>query len=306
MIQIYSKSAKEKKVNILENPLPNVWINVENPTEEEMIKLTEEYQLDTSIIRDATDIHEVPRIEVEDKIVYIFTRFVYTDKEQYKTTPLLVIYRKNFIITITTTPFPRLHLFLEGKVSFNTKRRRALLLKILGQVNVTYTNYLNNLNKKLYSLTFHVEKISNKDIVQFISYENVLYELNSALVRIHTNFTTLHAGKIINFEEDEKDYVEDLMLESIQLIQITKENLRTIVNIREAYSTIITNNLNQVIKLFTSLTVILTLPTIIASLYGMNVNLPFANSPFAFAGIVIVIAAIMIAILFVFSRKNWL
>jgi magnesium transporter len=89
-------------------------------------------------------------------------------------------------------------------------------------------------------------------------------------------------------------------------MEISRSNIKNIVNLREAYSTILTNNLNRVIKLFTSITVLLTIPTIISSIYGMNVQLPFDKNPLAFFGIIIVILTISASLFYLFNKKQWL
>ena len=114
------------------------------------------------------------------------------------------------------------------------------------------------------------------------------------------------SGKHFKLYEEDKDLIEDLLLSNTQLIELSQNNLRTIVNIREGYSTIMTNNLNRIIKLFTSLTVILTIPTMIASIYGMNINLPLANNPLAFIIIMTSIIIISIILLIIFIKNDWL
>jgi len=106
--------------------------------------------------------------------------------------------------------------------------------------------------------------------------------------------------------EDDRDLVEDIQLENQQIVESAKANLKTIQNIRSSYTAIVTNNLNGVIKLLTSLTIILTIPTILGSLYGMNVPLPFSESPHAFSTIALVAAVAMGAAAFFFSRRNWM
>ncbi|HRN71314.1 MAG TPA: CorA family divalent cation transporter, partial [Candidatus Woesebacteria bacterium] len=102
------------------------------------------------------------------------------------------------------------------------------------------------------------------------------------------------------------DLMEDLLLNNDQLIQLSKENLKSIVNIRDAYSTIITNNTNRVIRFFTSVTVILTIPTIVASIYGMNVALPYSNDPYVFLGIMGFITIISAGLVVMFLYNDWL
>ena len=134
----------------------------------------------------------------------------------------------------------------------------------------------------------------------------MLNEFLSDLIPTNSIINTLLANRNFKFTEDERDLLEDIKLSNNQLIELSKANLKTIVNIREAYSTIMTNNLNRVIKLFTSLTVLLTIPTIIASIYGMNVQLPFADQSWVFAGIIGLIILILAGLSLIFIRNEWL
>lgn len=308
MVKMYfkNKSQREKAMHELEAFRTNAWVYVEDPTTDELQALVDQFALDESLLHDAIDMHEVPRIEVEDTIIYIYTRFAFQDDDHVSTAPLMIALKKDCILTISPKKLPGLESLLSGKVEVTTVQGTMLVLRLFMLVNTTYNTYLNSMSKKLRSLSVRVEKIKNRDIIQFVNYENVLYDLNSALVRINRILTSLLGGKIITFTEPEMDIVEDLSLENVQLTQISQESLRSIVNIREAYSTIMTNNLNYIIKLFTSLTVILTIPTITGTLYGMNVRLPFAQSPMAFFGIVLLtLAAVLISVI-IFMYKDWL
>ena len=306
MIKIYSKLTKEKLPATLEDYRKNTWVYVENPTPGERDVLVDFYGLDRGLLTDAADIHEVPRYEIEDGIIYIFTRFAFIVNDLIDTTPMLIVIKRDYIITISNEAFPRLHLFLNGKIDFSTAQRPMLLAKLCMQINETYNTYLNNMSKKLRAFSLRVQKIKNSDIVQFVNTENVLYDFNTSLVRINNIYEAFLSGKLLKLTESERDLVEDVLLANNQLIQIARENLRTTVNVREAYSTIMTNNLNRVIKLFTSLTVILTLPTILGTYYGMNVALPFQDSPVAFFGIVLFSLATSASAIIIFIKNDWL
>lgn len=306
MIRIFYKTSKDKKVIELDEIRTGCWVYVEKPTEEELNLIADQLELDRSLLHDATDIHEVPRVEVEEGIVYIFTRFVYTGRDEVETSPMMIAVKKGVLITVSREEFPRLQMFLSSKIDFNTTQRNRLLYKILSQIHSTYFSHINSISKRLRSLTIRVEKIKNRDIIQFVVFENILDDFNSSLVRMSGIYSSLMSGRLIKFNESETDVIEDLSLESVQLVQLTKESLRSMANIREAYSTIMTNNLNQVIKLFTSLTVILTVPTIVASLYGMNVKLPYDQNPLAFFGIAGLIIVFVAVSIYFFKRNDWI
>ncbi len=306
MIKYYYKSSREKQLLALDQFRPNTWVYVEKPTPEEQNLLIETFNLDKGLIQDAADIHEVPRIEVEDGVLYIFTRFAFEANQLIDTTPMLIIVKNNCLITVTQVVFPRLQIFLNNKTEFSTTHKNMLLIKIFTQINETYSLHLNSVSKKLRMFTFRMEKIINRDIIQFVHIENLLYDFNSALVRLQPIYNSFVNGRMLTLHEHEHDLMEDVSLACNQLIQITHENLRTVVNVREAYSTVMTNNLNRVIKLFTSLTVLLTLPTIIASIYGMNVDLPLENEPGAFLIIMGLTLGLSLTGFIIFLRKDWL
>ena len=115
----------------------------------------------------------------------------------------------------------------------------------------------------------------------------------------------LTSGKILELFEEDKDLIEDLLLNNNQLIGISKSNLKNIVNIREAYSTIMGNNLNKIIKFLTALTVVLNIPVLISGFYGMNVALPLAQSGFAFWYLVFSSVIISIILIIVFIKMDW-
>ncbi|MFW5703733.1 MAG: magnesium transporter CorA family protein [Patescibacteria group bacterium] len=306
MISVIHKPAGASDIERLNKLKPGTWIQIEEPTDEELKKVAEEFQLEESLFFDAMDMNELPRVEIEDNVLYIFTRYAYGHGTHILTAPMLIALNKESLITVSPKSFPRFERFISNKVEFDTDNLSVLLVKILRQVGVSYTNSLNTLGKRIFSISKNVERIKNKDIVQFVSYENTLYDINSALVRNDTIYRNILSGRVLKLNEDHMDLVEDLALENGQNMQVTKDVIRNLVNTREAYSTILTNNLNYVIKLFTSLTIVLTVPTIIGTLYGMNVPLPFASNPYAFAGIIITSILIMLAVVFIFIQKDWM
>lgn len=306
MIKTISKNSTDKHVIVLDDFAFNSWMYVEEPTKEELQELVTEQNLDPWLLEDAMDIQEIPRIEIEKEVVYIFVDFVIEGDDAIETIPILIILKENGLITICAKPFPRMSKFMEEKIDFNTEHRGKLLMKIFEEVNDTYTNYLHSISKKIKGHSIKIDKIKNKDIMQFVYFENVLYDFSTSLVRMNTLYANLVGGKIIPFENGERYMMEDIVNDSTQLVEITKENARTIVNIREAYSTIMTNNLNRVIKLFTALTVILTLPTIVGAFYGMNVKLPYADNPMVFQDIVVATVVVCLLAGAVFYYMDWL
>lgn len=305
MVHFYYRNLKEKSVRTLEEFRKGAWVYVENPTDKEIAGLVDQFSLEAGHLQDARDIYEVPRLELEDKTVYIFTRFAYIENSNVYTSPVLFIVGEDFFITITEKTYYTFKKFISEK-RFYTTQKNKLLLQLLLQINQSYNSFVNNISKEVRSMGIRLEKVNNKDIVRFVRFESILNDFLSALIPTNAILQNILSGKYFKLYEEDKDLIEDLQLNTHQLIDLSNANLRNIVNYREAYSAIMTNNLNQVIKLFTSLTVILTIPTIIASIYGMNVHLPFESHPLVFPGILGVIILIAGALVFLFWKKNWL
>jgi len=305
MIDIYYRNLRDKKVQKLEKYRVGSWIHVEEPTEEDLQTLTDSYGLDISLLHDAIDQYEVPRMEEEDGIIYIFSRFPFNSNNQITTSPILFIVANENFITITKDKFPLLEEFMKRHVFYTTQKTK-LFLQLFALINTSFNTYLHTISRETRSSSYQLEKINNKDIALFLGYERVLNDFHLALVRINAVLNNLLSHNFIRLFEEDRDLIEDIFLNNDQLIQLSKENLRSIVNIRDAYSIIMTNNTNRIIRFFTSITVILTIPTIIASIFGMNVALPYQNSPVAFIGIIIGIALISLGLVVMFLMNDWL
>jgi len=308
MIKIYYKAITDKNLKKLANFRVGSWVYVEDPDKKDLDYLEKNFSFDPSLLQDALDPFEVPRVEVDKEITYIYATVPNSEDgiKQIINTPVLIAIGSDFLVTVSRKSLPFLQKFVKGKVDFTTTQKTRLFFQIFSEINAAYDNFLKNIGRNIRRIIINLEKINNEDIVKFVTFEATLNEFLSDLVPINASLQKLHTGKLLKLYEEDKDLVEDLFLSSGQLIDISNFNLRSIVNIREAYSTLMTNNLNKVIKLLTSLTVIFTIPTIIGSLYGMNVRLPYSDSPHAFYGILVVIALISSFLLAIFARNRWL
>jgi len=306
MIKIYQKTIRDRNLRLIAAPKIGSWIYVEDPSEDEIQFLTNKLFLKESLLRDALDPNEVPRMEIEKGSIYVFTRIPYGGADNIYTAPLLIIISERLLVTLSPKPLPFLDDFLGGKVAFSTTQKTKLLLQLFSRLVASYNQFLTDISRRVRRLGIRLEEITNKEIAQLVAFEGVLNDFLSALVPTNTILGNLLSSKFLKLYEEDKELIEDLILSIGQLVEICKSNLKTMVNIRESYSTIMTNNLNRVIKLLTALTVILAVPTMIASFFGMNVALPGAGSPHAFVwilGFTVLIAGLL---LLVFIRNRWL
>ncbi|PIR97429.1 MAG: hypothetical protein COT91_01330 [Candidatus Doudnabacteria bacterium CG10_big_fil_rev_8_21_14_0_10_41_10] len=305
MIKYFYKSIKDSKIQILKEFRVGSWIYLEAPSREELEFLADRHGLELGHLIDATDPHEVPRLELEKNATYFFRRVPYQENGRVTTVPVLVAIGEDFVITVSREPLPFLQKLQKDHADFNTTQKTKVVLQIFSETSIAYSNFLTEIRKRVRTIGATFEKIDNRTVVQFIQFEEILNDFLAGMVPASAILEQLVTGKILQLYERDKDLVEDLALSAEQIIIQARASLRTIVNIREAYSTILTNNLNRVMKILTGLTIILSVSVIFTSLYGMNVALPGANSPNAFWGIVLLSAVVSLVLTFLFFKNRW-
>ncbi len=306
MISYYYKNLRSKQVSKADEYQPGCWVCVQKPTEDEIDFLIKRFKLEPGHLEDALDADEMPRLEKENDKSYIFMRYAYTNDElELTTAPLLFIVGSDTLITIALRDMPRLQRFLNGKVEFATTQRTKLVLQILYQIVDEYEIFINNISRqtKMIRSRLHGHEINNQDFVDFVLIEDELNEFLGALLPTTAILRRLLLGKHIPLYEEDQDLVEDLLLNNEQSIESCNSNIKTIINIREAYSTINSNNLNRSMKVLTAFTVLITLPNVVYGLYGMNIGLPFQHDPWAFA-LVFPLSLLLSWIVFVVARRR--
>jgi magnesium transporter len=308
MIAYLYRNIREEQLTELKKFRTGTWIYAEAPTEAEIELLSTKHGLDAGLLADALDPDEIPRIETDGELLYVYMRYGVRSGSQVATSPVLLVVGPQFVATVTRQELPDLERLRKTANLFTTQRPKLLLLLMRHLVgtyerNVTYlTRQIRGVRAKL-----SVATVNNRDFVQFVVIEDALNYFLSELVPTSSLLTSLLSGRYnLSFFEDDRDLIEDLIQTTRQLGETSRSSLRTIINIREAYSNIMTNNLNRQIKLLTSLTVVLTIPTIVFSLFGMNVPVPGAHTPWAAGAIFLATMLACGAVLYVLHRKRWL
>lgn len=290
MIRYYYKNIRSKKVVELETYKAGCWVYAEAPTPEEVEFLISRFKLDPGHVEDALDPDEMPRLEKEGDATYIFIRYAYSDeKGAFTTAPMLFVTGPEVLITVAPGPLPRLQHFLTGRLEFNTTQRTRLVLTILDQIDDQYETFINRVGRQINAIRSRLKghEISNQDFIDFVTIEDELNSFLSAMQPTTAVLRRLLLGRHIQLYEEDQDLVEDLLLNNEQSIEGCRAHVRSITNIREAYATIASNNLNHTMKLLTAATVLITLPNVIFGMYGMNIGLPFQDEPWAHAFVVL-------------------
>ncbi|MCA9360957.1 magnesium transporter CorA family protein [Candidatus Kaiserbacteria bacterium] len=307
MITYYYRTLKDSELKIINEPRNGVWVHVEEPTEDDIKILTTQFGLDEDILEDAQDFFEVPRLERETGGTYFFTRYPYEEtKEDTDSAPLMIVMGESFVLTLTLRDIPQFNKLFDGKEAVHTTQKAKLFIQLMTAVTTSYEKELVRLRRAVHRDRAKLRRIGNTEIVRFVNYEHKLNDMVAAVVPTNTWIQQLTKGNYMQLYNDDVELMEDLVVDNSQLVDSARSVLKTIQNVRNASEVILTNNLNTTIKTLTVLTIILTVPTIIASLYGMNVPLPFGESKYGFVFVLLFIMVAVSGIVMLFKKNKWL
>ncbi len=295
MIRYYKTiDSKLEKLKSFEN---GCWVNLVEPTTSEILEVSANLNLDIESIKAALDEEERSRIDIEDNHILILIDIPIDESDassaHYSTIPLGIIILDNTIVTVCTAQTKILNDFIVGHVkNFFTYKKTRFILQILYKNASYYLHYLRRINKMTIAIEKEIYKsMKNKELVQ-------LLELEKSLIYFSTSLK--------EYSEDE-DLLEDVIIENKQALEMATIYGDILSRIMDAFSAIVSNNQNTVMQFLTSITLIMSIPTIVSGFFGMNVEgLPFSTHPSGF-WIVIVITCVMCLILtFIMSRNKLL
>lgn len=307
MVNYFFKSVHDSALKNAPVPRAGIWVHVIAPTNEEIQSLITSFDLDESIVLDIKDFFEFPRYEYENNISYFFTRYPYdADDREIDTAPILIIVGESFLITIAEQDVPFLQPFIDGKKEIHTTQKTKLFLLFLASLTQIYDKKLTRMRKNVYRDMGRLRTIRLRDIQRLVFYEQELNEMISAIVPTNVSIQQLTKGNYIQLFPDDRDLMEDLLIGNAQLVESAKSVLKTIQNIRDTTEAMLTQNLNNTIRMLTAFTIVLTIPTLISSLFGMNVVLPLEHTPHAFSIIILLIICTVSLTVYFFMKNRWI
>ena len=293
MLQYLHSSAENQQLQSRETLRVGSWIRCERPHEEEIAELLT-LGIDHDLISDALDPHEVPRVEFDDGWMYLIARLPDTDDDFNDfTTPILFCLNQDYIVTVSRDSLGRLWQPFIDKVQVRTDRQVEMLVEMIDAVATQYQRRVATINRQMRAATDDIHTLRVKDIATLAEYERKLNDYLDALIPMNWSIEKLLATQKLRLKADDKDDVEDISIDLEQVIARCKSLLRTITNVRDSYRAVMDTRLNETIRLLTVITVALTIPTMVAGLFGMNVPVPGADSPIMFwliTGVSVVLA----------------
>lgn len=306
MISYLYKSIRSTSLETHDDYRRGTWVFVESPSDDELEQLTDRFKLERGHLDDALDQEEQPRLEREGDQVYLFLRYAFRKKSgEVDTAPLLIIFGGEYVITVSHDHAPAVDAFLKERYTFATTQRAKFVLQLLASISGQYSGYITQTSKQIKGVRSRLREhgITNNELSNFVTIEDELNEFLAALQPMNAVLRRMLAGKHLPLHESDQDIVEDLLLSNDQLIEASRANLRSISNIREAYSAISANNLNRTIKLLTIATVALQIPNVMFALFGTNVHIPFEGERYGF-WIVAAIGLIPLIVLWSVARRR--
>ena len=265
------------------------WVNLVEPTEKELTQLSELLPIDTGFLRAALDEEETSRIEMEDDQTLIIIDLPITQKEvrvTYSTIPVGIIIIEDYLITVCLKETPILKEISEGALrNIHTQMRTRFIFTLLLR---TASRYLQNL-RQIDKISNYIERQlyksqRNKELILLLELEKSLVYFSTSLKANEATIEKLLRGRYLKIYEEDQDLLEDVLVEIRQAIEMANIYSSILAGMMDAFASVISNNLNVIMKTLTSVTILITIPNIIYSFYGMNVGslpIPFAWFPMA-------------------------
>ena len=291
----------DHQMNEISEVIEGSWISLIHPTAAELVQVSRDYKIDLDHLKAPLDEEERSRIEVEDDYTLIIVDIPVTEerkeKEYFLTIPCGIILTNEVIITVCLMETPVLTDFRDGRVrNFWTFKRTRFILQILYRNASLYLQYLRSIDKK----SDEVEKqlhisTKNQELIELLELEKSLVYFSTSLRGNELVLEKLlKIEKIKQYPEDE-ELLDDVIIENKQAIEMADIYSNILSGTMDAYASVISNNLNIVMKVLAVITIVMSIPTMIASFWGMNVPVPLADSPHGF--VVLVIASLILTVI---------
>lgn len=322
MLRIY-KTIENSLVEVNSLKESNLWIDVTNPSEKELKVLCDRFNLDIDLLKASLDEEERPRIEAYDDQVLILISMPASSSDRspimYNTIPLGIVVTEQVIITVSLKKNMLIEQFVKTKSAPVTQKRTRFVLQLLYSNARLFLSCLKEIDKKSTEIEQHLHKSSkNEELINLLNLEKSLVYFTTALRsnesvlekllrtylrKVHDEESQVTVKILKKYEEDE-DLLEDVITENKQAIDMADIYTNILGGTMDAFASIISNNLNIVMKFLAIITIVMAVPTIITSFFGMNVPLPYQNYPYAYIGIILLSIILMLGGALIITKKK--
>lgn len=315
MLKIYNTNIETNEFKEINETKKGCWINMISPSNEEIKEICENLKINEDFIRDSLDSEEKPRIEIEedDGTILFVVDVPVIEKEnetyEYTTMPLGIIFvRDDYIITVSLRKYMVIERFVKSKIkNFATYMKSRFLFQIMLENSSEYLSYLKRVNKETQIAESTLKNsMKNRELLKMLSLEKSLVYFTTSIRANEVVMEKILRGKFIKLYEDDEDILEDAIIENKQAIEMGKIYSDILNGTMDAYASIISNNLNGVMKFLTSITIVLAIPTMVSSFWGMNVKLPFEAQKYGFLIMIAISGVLTLAVTWWLKKKDML
>ena len=292
---------------------PGSWIVMTNPTASEIMENADSYQIDPDHLKAPLDEEERSRIEVEDNYTMVLVDIPSIEersgKDWFVTIPLAIFTANDVMITVCLEETPVLTSFMDGRVrDFHTFMKTRFILQILYKNASQFLQYLRIIDKKSEVIERKLHQSQkNEELIELLELEKSLVYFTTSLRSNEVVLEKLlRTDRIKKYPED-TELLEDVIVENKQAIEMANIYSGILSGTMDAFASVISNNLNIVMKFLATVTIVMSIPTMVASFYGMNVNsagMPFADSPYGFLVVLGFALALSLIVAYIFNKKD--
>ena len=300
-------------IHEIQEPQEGCWIALTNPTATEIFEISEQFGIEVDDLRAPLDEEERSRIEVEDNYTLILADVPAieerNEKDWYVTIPLGIIVTQKMIFTVCLEDTQVLTRFMEGRVrNFFTYMKTRFILQILYRNASMYLRYLRIIDKKSEQIEEKLHlSTRNQELMELLELEKSLVYFTTSLRSNEAVLEKLIKVESIKKYPEDTELLEDVIIENTQAIEMANIYSGILSGMTDAFASVISNNLNIVMKFLATVTIVMSIPTMIFSAYGMNVKsfgMPFADSPYGFAIVIVLSLILSLIVAIIFSKKD--
>ncbi|MBO5353816.1 MAG: magnesium transporter CorA family protein [Lachnospiraceae bacterium] len=309
MIEIF-KTMEGNHFEQIDTVEKDCWISMTNPTPQEIHQISSICQVEEDVLRAALDAEERARIEAEDEYTLILIDIPAIEKEivekqekdRFITMPLAIVHLEAYIITVCLVETPVLTHIKSGRMKgFSTHKKTRFILQIFYRVATLFLQYLRTLNRQSEAIEdrLHVSQ-KNKELFELLELQKSLVYFTTSLRSNEGVFEKMLRNEKVKRYPDDEDLLEDVIIENKQAMEMANIYNGILSGMVDTFASVISNNLNIVMKFLATVTIVMSIPTMIASFYGMNVPLPGHDNPYGFyivLGFAVLLAFIVALIL---------
>lgn len=311
MIQLFKNI--EGVTTTVDKPENGTWVNILPPfKQEEFTEVAEKLDVPIEFLQDSLDIDERPRFEVSDNVKLIVIKTPtennsFNDSDAYYITiPICIILTHHQIVTVNSFENGAIKKFLSTFQNRHPDKRNMMVLKVFEKVTQTFIEYLKEINHRRNMLEQRLyEANRNEELFELMRIQKSLVYLVTALRSNELLLIKLERTNMLGLNEDEREFLGDLIVDMSQALEMANIYTNILSSTLDAFASIIANNQNLVLKRLAGITIILQFPVLVASIYGMNVPIPYQREAYAFYIPIILALVTALVMAWFFVKKKW-